>query len=151
MIQQINPASYLSQLMEGVHDFRAMGGDTFKIALYGEDAVLNSTTTAYTTTGEIIATGYTAGGATLTCISPVSSGTAGYASFATVTWSNSGIQARGALIYNTTPAHTYTNPAVLVLDFGMLRSADSGGTFQITWPTNNATQAILRLNAGTQT
>lgn len=150
-IQQIETTSFLMQLLEGVHDFRPMGGDTFKIALYGEDANLNSTTTAYTATGEIVATGYTAGGATLTTIQPASGGTTGYTNFASVSWTNSNIQARGALIYNITPAHTYTNPSVIVLDFGMLRYADSGGTFLITFPTSNSTSALIRLNAGTQT
>ena len=62
--------SFKKQLLEGVHDFRASGGDTFKVALYTEAANINSTTTAYTTTGEIVASGYTAGGLTLTNITP---------------------------------------------------------------------------------
>ena len=140
--------TFLQQLLEGVHDFRSAGGDTFKLALYGPSANLGPQTTAYTTTGEISATGYTAGGATLTCITPSSGGTpqgpVAFTSFSTVTWSGAGIAASGGLIYNTTPTHTYTNPSVVVLNFGMSRSAVSG-VFTITFPTNNTTNAILRL------
>lgn len=151
VIQQTMTVSFLSQLLEGVHDFRPLGGDTFKIALYGENANLNGATTAYSSTNEISASGYTAGGATLTCLTPASAALTGYVNFDTVSWSGSGISARGALIYNTTPAHTYTNPSVIVLDFGMLRYATAAGLFEITFPTNSSTQALIRLNAGTQT
>ena len=144
MIQQILTTSFKQQLLEGCHDFRATGGDTFKIALYTSSATLNSSTTAYTATGEVADSGYTAGGATLTNVDPASSGTTGYTSFATVTWSNSSITARGALIYNTTPAHTYTNPSVMVIDFGMDRSSVSN-VFTITFPTVNSQNAIIRL------
>lgn len=140
--------SFLAQLLEGVHDFRSAGGDTYKIALYGANASLGPQTTAYTTTGEIVASGYTAGGATLTCITPNSAGTPqgplAYSSFLTATWSGSGIAASGALIYNTTPTHTYSDPSVMVLNFGMSRSAVSG-VFTVTFPTNNTLSAILRL------
>lgn len=144
MIQQVLTTSFKSQLLEGCHDFRATGGDTFKIALYTSAATLNSSTTAYTTTGEVADSGYTAGGATLTNVDPASSGTTGYTSFAAVTWSNSGITARGALIYNTTPAHTYTNPSVMVIDFGMDRSSVNG-VFTVTFPTVSSQTAIIRL------
>jgi len=62
--------SFKQQLLEGAHDFRTSGGDVFKVALYTEDANLNSTTTAYTSTGEIVVAGYTAGGLVLTNITP---------------------------------------------------------------------------------
>ena len=137
--------SFKQQLLEGVHDFRLSGGDTFKIALYGSSANINSSTTAYTSTGEIVATGYSAGGATLTCVAPTSYGTTGLVTFQTVTWASSSItDAYGALIYNTTPAHTYTNPSVMVLSFGNARSSQSS-TFTITWPTADARNAIIRL------
>jgi hypothetical protein len=142
MIQQILCASFLKELLTGTHSFAASGGDTFKIALYASTATLNSTTTAYTSTGEVTGSGYTAGGATLTNVEPASSGTTGYTSFAAVTWASSAITARGALIYNSSES----NKAVMVLDFGMDRSSESN-TFTITFPTANAQQAIIRLTA----
>jgi hypothetical protein len=136
--------SFKQQLLEGVHDFRAVGGDTFKVALYTEYANLNATTTAYTTTNEIVIAGYTAGGITLTNITPSQYNLAGVASFESVTWTGQ-IAARGALIYNTTPAHTYTNPACLVLDFGSTRYA-SNGTFTLNFPQITDLSAIVRIN-----
>jgi hypothetical protein len=137
--------SFKKQLLEGVHDFRAVGGDTFKIALYTEAANLNSTTTAYTTTGEISGGGYTAGGLALTNIGPTEYNLAGVCSFETATWLAATFSARGALIYNTTPAHSYTNPACLVLDFGSTRYAVNN-TFQVQFPQITDLSAIVRVN-----
>ena len=136
--------SFKKQLLEGVHDFRAVGGDTFKVALYTEAANLNASTTQYSTTGEIVVSGYTAGGATLTNITPSEYNLAGVCSFNSVTWYGQ-IAARGALIYNTTPAHSYTNPACLVLDFGILRQAVNG-TFTLNFPQITDLSAIVRIN-----
>lgn len=140
MIQQTLTTSFKQQLLQGIHDFRTTG-DTFKIALYSSSADLNSSTTAYSTDGEISGDGYTAGGATLTNVDPAGNGTVGYTSFGTVTWANSIISARGALIYNSTESG---NPSVMVLDFGMTRSSESG-SFTITFPTFNSQQALIRL------
>lgn len=136
--------TFNQQCLEAIHDFR-MAGDTFKIALYTDQAELGPQTTAYTTAGEVVASGYTAGGQALTNLGTASYGTVGYASFGTVSWVSTGIEAMGAMIYNST-AVGYTNPAVAVLNFGMNRSAVSG-VFTITFPTNNNQFAIIRLNA----
>ena len=60
--------SFKGELLEGEHDFRSSGGDAFKLALYDASATLsNTTTTAYTTSNEVSASGtYSAGGGTLT-------------------------------------------------------------------------------------
>ena len=59
--------SFKQQLFEGDFDFSATTTQTFKIALYTNDATLSQTTTSYTgTTGEVSATGYTAGGELIT-------------------------------------------------------------------------------------
>jgi hypothetical protein len=137
--------SFKKQLLEGVHDFRTAGGDTFKIALYTEAANLNSTTIAYTTTGEISGGGYTAGGLALTNIGPTEYNLAGVCSFQTATWAAATFSARGAVIYNTTPAHTYTNPACLVLDFGTTRFAVNN-VFQVQFPQITDLSAIVRIN-----
>lgn len=138
--------SFKDELLEGVHDFRASGGDTFKIALYTDAAgvTFNAGTSAYTTTTEVVGTGYTAGGGTLVNISPVTSGTTAFLDFNDFIFSASTITARGALIYNTTPAHTYTNPTCVVLDFGSNRTS-TAGDFTIVFPTADATNAIIRI------
>ena len=137
--------SFKKQLLEAVHDFRTVGGDTFKIALYTEAANLNSTTITYSTVGEISGAGYTAGGLALTNIGPTEYNLAGVCSFQTATWTGATFSARGALIYNTTPAHTYTNPACLVLDFGTTRFAVNN-TFQVQFPQITDLSAIVRVN-----
>lgn len=137
--------SFKKQLLEGVHDFRAVGGDTFKIALYTEAANLNSTTFVYSATGEIVGAGYTAGGLALTNLGPTEFNLAGVCSFATASWAGATFSARGALIYNTTPSHTYSNPACLVLDFGTTRFAVSN-TFQVQFPQATDLSAIVRVN-----
>lgn len=143
-ISQAFCTSFKQQLLEAVHDFRLTGGDTFKIALYTSTATLGATTTAYSATNEVSGTGYSAGGATLTRIDPTTSGTTAFTDFADVTWSTSTITANGALIYNTTPTHTYTNPSCVVLAFGSDKTS-SAGDFTIQFPTADATNAIIRI------
>lgn len=145
MIVQAFCTSFKKQLLEGVHDFRVVGGDVFKIALYTEAANINVTTSQYTTTGEISGTGYTAGGLTLTNIDPSEYNLAGVCSFETATWAGASFSARGALIYNTTPAHTYTNPVCLVLDFGTTRYAIDN-SFSVQFPQITDLSAIIRIN-----
>lgn len=137
--------SFKKQLLEGVHDFRAVGGDTFKIALYTEAANLNSTTFVYSATGEIVGAGYTAGGLDLTNLGPTEFNLAGVCSFESATWAGATFSARGALIYNTTPGHTYSNPACLVLDFGTTRFTVSS-IFQVQFPQITDLSAIVRVN-----
>lgn len=132
--------SFKSQLMSGLHDFDNPGGNTFKIALYTSSATLGASTTAYSALDEITGTGYTAGGETLTSVSPTTSGTTAYVDFADVTWANSTITANGALIYNSTSS----NASVVTLAFGSDKSS-SNGDFVIVFPTANATDAIIRI------
>lgn len=137
--------SFKDELLEGVHDFRASGGDTFKLALYTNSASFTAATTAYTSTNEVANSGtYSAGGGTLTNISPTTSGTTAFTDFADLSFTSATITARGALIYNTTPAHTYTNPTVAVLDFGADKTSTTG-TFTIQFPTADASNAIIRI------
>lgn len=137
--------SFKQQLLEGVHDFRLTTGDVFKLALYTSAATLNAATTAYTATGEVPDSGsYTAGGGALTNVSPSVSGTTAFTDFADLTFTTATITARGALIYNSTPAHTYTNPSCIVLDFGADKSSTSGD-FTISFPVADAANAIIRI------
>lgn len=133
--------SFKSELMSALHDFDNPGGNTFKIALYTSAATLGASTTVYAATNEVTTGGgYTAGGNTLTSVSPTTSGTTAFVDFADTTWSSSTITANGCLIYNNTNA----NRAVVSLAFGSDKSS-SNGDFQIVFPTANATDAIIRI------
>jgi len=133
--------SFKVELLKGIHNFSASGGDTFKIALYTSSATLDASTTAYSATNEVSGTGYTAGGNTLTNVDPTSSGTTAYLDFDDTTWSTATITARGALIYNSTAAG---NPAVAVLDFGADKTS-TAGDFTVVFPTADASNAIVRV------
>jgi hypothetical protein len=145
-ITQAMCTSFKTQILEAVHDFRSSGGDTFKIALYSSAATLDATTTAYTSSDEVANSGtYAAGGGTLTNVSPTTSGTTSFTDFDDISFTSATINARGALIYNSTPTHTYTNPSVAVLDFGGDKISTSG-TFTIQFPTADASNAIIRIS-----
>lgn len=138
--------SFKQQLLEAVHDFRT-SGDTFYMALYTNSATLDASTTAYTATGETTNTSgsaYVAGGQALTNVNPTTGGTTAFTDFADEVWPTASFTARGALIYNSTPTHTYTNPSVVVLDFGSDKTA-SAGDFTVIFPTANASDAIIRI------
>jgi hypothetical protein len=138
--------SFKDQLLEAVHDFRSAGGDVFKIALYSSAATLDATTTAYTSSDEVANSGtYSAGGGTLTNITPTTSGTTAFTDFDDISFTSATINARGALIYNSTPTHTYTNPSVAVLDFGGDKIS-TAGTFTIQFPAADASNAIIRIS-----
>lgn len=139
--------SFKQQILEGVHDFRATSGDVFNIALYTNSASFTAATTAYTTSNEITNTSgsaYVAGGQALGNINPSTSGTTALTDFSDETWSSASFTARGAMIYNTTPTHTYTNPSVVILDFGSDKTAVAGD-FTIVFPTADASNAIIRI------
>lgn len=137
--------SFKDQLLEAVHDFRTSGGDVFKLALYTSSATLDASTTAYTSSDEVANSGtYSAGGGTLTNVTPTTSGTTAFTDFDDISFTSATINARGALIYNSTPTHTYTNPSVAVLDFGGDKIS-TAGTFTIQFPTADASNAIIRI------
>ena len=144
-ITQAMCTSFKDQILEAVHDFRSSGGDVFKLALYSSAATLDATTTAYTSSNEVANSGsYSAGGGNLTNVTPTTSGTTAFTDFNDISFTSATINARGALIYNSTPTHTYTNPSVAVLDFGGDKISTSG-TFTIQFPTADASNAIIRI------
>lgn len=140
-ITQALASSFKQELLEGVHNFAAAGGDTFKIALYTSAATLSSATTVYTTSNEASGTGYTAGGQTLTNVGVSLSGTTAYLDFDDVTWTTATISAAGALIYNSSQG----NKAVAILSFGGTYSS-TAGNFTVTFPANTSSTAIIILN-----
>lgn len=141
-ISQAMCTSFKVGILNGVFNFGTGTPQTFKIALYTSAATLGAATTAYTTSNEVVGTGYTAGGQTLTISQvPTSSGTTAYLDFADVTWTTATITARGALIYLDNGT---TNPAVAVLDFGADKTS-TAGNFTVQFPTADASNAIVRI------
>jgi len=137
--------SFKKELLERKHDFNTTSGHTFKIALFTSAASLDAATTNYTTSNEVVGTGYTAGGATLTNIDPTTSGTTAFVDFADVTFSSATITANGALIYNTTTdGGTATTNAVAVIAFGGDKTS-TNGDFVVQFPAADASNAIVRI------
>ena len=121
--------SFKQELLTGAHNF-TNGAHTFKLAMY---------------TNEISGTGYSAGGGTLTNVTPTTSGTTALTDFADLTFGSSTLTARGALIYNTTTSGgSGTTDTVVVLDFGADKSSSSGD-FTIVFPAADASNAIIRI------
>jgi hypothetical protein len=147
-IQQTATTSFKVQLLQAVHNFGPTSPNTFKVALYTGAANIGATTTAYSTSGEVTGTGYTAGGNTLVISTSPTSGnnTAGvptaYVSFNNSSWTSASFTCRGALIYNDTASG---KPSVAVLDFGSDKTVNND-TFQIIFPTPDANSAIVRIS-----
>ena len=147
-ITQAMCTSFKTELLTGTHNFTNTTGNVFKIALFRATASIVGTYGAATTnysdmTGnsdEASGSGYTAGGNTLTNVTPTSSGTTAFTDFADTTWSTATITASGALIYNSSAS----NKSVCVLSFGGDKTS-TAGNFQINFPTADATNAIIRI------
>lgn len=134
--------SFKVELMQAVHNFTNGTGNTFKLALYDNSASFTAATTAYTATNEVANSGtYSAGGGTLTNVTPTSSGTTAFTDFADLSFTSATITAYGALIYNDSAAG---DPSVCVLDFGGAKTS-TNGTFTIIFPTADSTSAIIRI------
>ena len=140
--------SFMGELLTATHNFTPSTGDTFKAALYETTATYNAATTAYSTSGEVTGAGYSAGGVTVTNgnapASTNSSATAGVAYWtpsASITYSSVTLTTAfdAVLIYNSSKS----NKAVSVHTFGS--QTVTAGTFTLTMPTNNTTNALLRL------
>ena len=146
--------SFMSDLMTATHNFgtapirAASTADTFKAALYLASATVNASTTAYSSTGEVTGTGYSAGGVTVTNATPPAStntsataGTAYWTPSASITYTGVTLTTAfdAVLIYNS----TQSNKAVSVHTFGS--QTVTAGTFTLTMPSNTTSTALLRL------
>ena len=133
--------SFKQQILEGVHNF-ATGGNTFKLSLYTSAANLSASTTVYTSTNEVAATGqYAAGGGILTGQQTSLDTGVAIVDFADLSFTGVTLTAAGALIYNTSA----TNKAVCALSFGGDKTA-TAGTFTIVFPAFTSANAILRIS-----
>jgi hypothetical protein len=146
--------SFKQEILLGQHQFgtatlvsrtslTAPTTDTFKAALYLATATVNASTTAYSATNEVSGTNYTAGGVTVTnATAPSTSGTTAFwtpsASFAwtTVTLATA---FDCVLLYNS----TQSNRAVSAHTFGS--QTVTAGNFTLTMPTNDASNALIRI------
>jgi hypothetical protein len=140
--------SFKVDVLNGIHAFGTTvvrGGttaDSFKAALYLSSATINASTTAYTATGEVTGSGYTAGGVAVTnATAPTSSGTTAYwTPSASIAYSSVTVGPTDAvLIYND----TQSDKAVAVYTFSA--QTVTAGTLTLTMPTNDASTALLRI------
>ena len=135
--------SFKQELLQGLHD---LDGHTLKLALIksGESGTFGAASTNFSnitdSSDEASGTGYSSGGATLGSVAITTSGTTAFVDFADVSFSNSTISASGAMIYNTSAS----NRAIAVISFGGT-VASTAGTFTVTMPTADASNAIIRL------
>jgi hypothetical protein len=134
MIVQTQTTSFKAEVYQAVHDLLT---DTIKIALYTSNANLDADTTVYSTSEEVVASGYTAGGEVMTGVALNTSGYTVYVNWANTSWSTA-VTARCALIYNASKS----NKSIAVLDFGSDKTSTT--TFTITMPANTATSALIR-------
>lgn len=147
--------SFLGEVMTATHNFgvapirAATTADTFKAALYLTSATVNASTTAYSATGEVTGTNYSAGGVSITNATPPSStnssATAGvgyWTPSASITFTNVTLSTAfdAMLMYNS----TQSNKAVAVYTFGS--QTITAGNFTLTMPSNTTTTALLRLS-----
>ena len=134
----------------GVAPIRAVTtADSFKAALYLASATINANTTAYTTTGEVTGTNYTAGGIVVTNanvpIATNASATAGvgyWTPSASLVYTNVTLSTAfdTMLMYNS----TQSNKSVAVFTFGS--QTITAGNFTLTMPSNTSTTALVRLS-----
>ena len=146
---QAMTTSFKTEILTATHNFGTAPtrgtstADTFKAALYLSSASLGAATTAYSSTGEVTGTNYTAGGVTVTnATAPTNSGTTAYwTPSASITYTNVTLSTSfdAVLIYNS----SQTNKAVSVHTFGA--QTITAGTFTLVMPTNAAGTALLNI------
>ena len=135
--------TFKQEILVGTHNFTASSGNAFKLAMYTSSASLGAGTTAYATTNEISNTSgsaYSAGGKTLTSVTPALDGSVACCDFADISFTSASFTANGCLIYNDTQA----DKAVCVVAFGGDKTVSSG-TFTIQFPAADASNAIVRI------
>jgi hypothetical protein len=133
--------SFKKELLEGKHNFTASTGDKFKLALYTSSATLGKSTTAFTSTNQVAASGsYVSGGGALVNAGTSLASNTAIVDFNNLSFTSATITARGALIYNTSNSNT----AVCVLNFSTDKSSTSG-TFTIQFPAFTTSAAIIRI------
>lgn len=149
---QAMATSFKVELLNGIHAFGtsvvrgATTADSFKAALYLATATMDATATAYTATNEVSGANYVAGGVDLSgatdWVAPTSTSTTAFSTpTASIVYTNVTLATAfdAVLIYNSTQG----NKAVSVHTFGS--QTVTAGTFTLTMPTNDSTNALIRL------
>jgi hypothetical protein len=131
--------SFRREILLGEHD---LDTNSLKLALYTNAASLSDGTTVYTTSNEVVGTGYSAGGVVLTGIDVTTDSSVAVVSITDAVVTASTLTARGALIYNSSQA----NKAIAVFDFGSDKSS-SNGDFTVQFPAAAAATAIIRIKS----
>jgi len=131
--------SFRKEIMLGEHD---LDTNSIKLALYSSSASLSDGTTVYTTSNEVVGTGYSAGGVVLTGIDVTTDSSVAVVSITDAVVSTATITARGALIYNS----SNSNKAIAVFDFGADKTS-TAGDFTIQFPSAAAATAIIRIKS----
>jgi hypothetical protein len=139
--------SFKVEMLNGIHAFGTSvvrggtGADSYKMALYQTTATIGPSTTAYTATGEVSSTNYTAGGAAVTNgTAPTSSGTTAFwTPSANISWTTVSFTTDCALLYNS----TQSNKAVASFTFSS--QTVTSGNFTLTMPTNDSTNGLIRI------
>jgi hypothetical protein len=145
-INQAVCATFKQELLDGDHD---ISSDTIKLALYTDSATLDANTSAYSASDEVGGSGtYSAGGGTLaganvSLTKTNATASTAFVDFDDLSFTSATISAQAALIYNTSSVNV--NASIAVLDFGGVKTS-TNGTFTIQFPTNDATNAILRIS-----
>ena len=150
-ISSVLQNSFKAELLGGYHSFNAPGdtpaGSAFKIALYDDTAVIGTTYTAYSASDEVSGSGYSSGGEALVNTGIGTTTVTSFTDFTDVSWTSASFTARGCLIYNSSSISGLTsNAAVCSIDFGGNKTVSSG-TFTIQFPTNDASDAIIRITS----
>jgi len=126
-IVQTQTTSFKTELYQAVHN---LSTNTLKIALYTGNANLNEDTTVYTTSNEVVASGYTAGGnAATTSSAAQSAGTFKLVLNSPAVWTatGAGFTFRYALLVDST-----TNTTVGSWDYGSSQVVAVGETVTVT-------------------
>ncbi len=134
--------SFKQEILEAEHNFTPSTGNTFNLALYDSDSVLNTSTTVYTTSEELATTGgYTAKGNALTSVTPVFDSDTAVCDFSNTSWTSATFTARGCLIINESKASDASECAI---DFDGNKTI-TNGTFTIDYPAAAASAAIIQI------
>ncbi|HKU64433.1 MAG TPA: hypothetical protein VJQ06_05195 [Rhizomicrobium sp.] len=141
--------SFKSEVLSGIHALGTTvtrggtGADTIKAALYLASASIGAGTTAYSSTGEVTGTNYSAGGVTVTnATAPtLSSSTAVWTPSASIVFTTVTLSTAFdcVLLYNS----TQSNKAISAHTFGS--QTITAGTLTLTMPVNDFSNALVRI------
>jgi hypothetical protein len=133
--------TFKTEVLRAIHNF-TNGGNTFRLALYTDQATLNKSTTQYITANEVAnGNGYATKGTALTNVTPALSSDTAVCDFSNISFTSASFTANGCLIFNDTAAN---DPAVCAIAFGGNKTV-TNGTFTIEFPAADASNAILRI------